>query len=99
MHCVSFYIYRYIVCACACLYACVGGVPGTAGCTPASRGPVPSQHGGLVRREGGAARSDDVDWNEGVSVPGQNLDARGNSLRELREDTAMTLFPPCLTEM
>lgn len=29
-------------------------------------------------REGGAAWDDDVDWNEGVNVPGQKLDGRGN---------------------
>lgn len=28
--------------------------------------------------EGGAAWDDDVDWNEGVNVPGQKLDGRGN---------------------
>lgn len=27
---------------------------------------------------GGAAWDDDVDWNEGVNVPGQKLNGRGN---------------------
>lgn len=27
---------------------------------------------------GGAAGNGDVDWNEGVNVPGQKLDRRGN---------------------
>lgn len=31
---------------------------------------------------GGAARSGDVEWNEGVNVPGQKLDGRGNQLRD-----------------
>lgn len=31
---------------------------------------------------GGAARSRDVEWNEGVNVPGQKLDGRGNQLRD-----------------
>lgn len=31
---------------------------------------------------GGADRSRDVEWNEGVNVPGQKLDGRGNQLRD-----------------
>lgn len=49
--------------------------------------PFVPHHGGPVRDgtgpseegpEGGAAWDDDVDWNEGVNVPGQKLDGRGN---------------------
>lgn len=53
------------------------GPPPPPGCWPHHGGPV-----GRDRPEegpvGGAAGNDDVDWNEGVNVPGQKLDRRGN---------------------
>lgn len=42
---------------------------------------------GTIQREGpvgGAAGKGDVEWNEGVNVPGQKLDGRGNQLRDER---------------